>query len=688
MDGVTYDASIAHDYSNGGTSGWKYTPASGWDALYLYNYNGGTIYVPEDTYIYLAGDNVIAADDQHSAISGGDYITISDDYNTDGYGTLTATGGSGAPAVTCYNLSVNQRTTVTLTGGSGAPAASVSYQVTLDSAHATLTGGTGMPAIQTTSTRNSVLYFYKNDVRCFAGEDTSSGTELSGNDEYTNQHCVYTAPIYVTVTLDAAGGKVNGRSSWSYTVEKGATLPLREIIPTHSGGKFLYWVDENGYQQYGGTSFSKDSVLTAAWSLSPYENAIYFECWNGYTVDGQAEGYLELPTSGTVQFPTPVKDPNSTSTSRFYGWHLRDANDNYVMELPNCPFPVDLIQPGYFLSSSFSNNTQNRLHLVNPDGWLETDELFRRQQTSGNSITLERWYGRTNPDGYVLESWNTKPDGSGTRYAIESTYTFDSDPYTPDVLYAQWKEPFTYTTVKANEKLPGHTSQSRDYGRTENGNWISEFLFWCTVDGTKFYEPGSVCDLPAGTKLYGYFSNLNLTSAIRMEGNGATAPSPVQFTQNWHNNDDGNAFYAALKSVSFTRFGYVLTGWNTKADGSGIQYAVDHRFPVGTINSNDEWIIDKTLCAKLPDVLYAQWEKLPEAEIPVPLDMVQSKNSQIYLATYAENGRMCSLTPMEPGIETVILYELTGNAETYQFLCVSDDGTLKPIADPESGTLP
>ena len=44
-------------------------------------------------------------------------------------------------------------------------------------------------------------------------------------------------------------------------------------------------------------------------------------------------------------------------------------------------------------------------------------------------------------DGRVVESWNTKPDGSGTRYEIGTYAILIKD--SPRVLYAQWKSAFT-----------------------------------------------------------------------------------------------------------------------------------------------------------------------------------------------------------------------------------------------------
>ena len=50
---------------------------------------------------------------------------------------------------------------------------------------------------------------------------------------------------------------------------------------------------------------------------------------------------------------------------------------------------------------------------------------------------------------------------------------------------------------------------------------------------------------------------------------------------------------ATVLDNMFTRPGYVFTGWNTSADGTGTAY-----------NKDDELLMDKS------QVLYAQWEKI------------------------------------------------------------------------------
>ena len=68
------------------------------------------------------------------------------------------------------------------------------------------------------------------------------------------------------------------------------------------------------------------------------------------------------------------------------------------------------------------------------------------------------WFSRT---GYVFAGWNTKPDGSGTAYAPNSSVVL-TEPVT--TLYAQWK-PTTYTlSVYKVDAEKGYTLIGAEFG--------------------------------------------------------------------------------------------------------------------------------------------------------------------------------------------------------------------------------
>ena len=80
-----------------------------------------------------------------------------------------------------------------------------------------------------------------------------------------------------------------------------------------------------------------------------------------------------------------------------------------------------------------------------------------------------------------------------------------------------------------------------------------------------------------------------------------------------------------LLTNNYTRFGYVFTGWNTKADGSGFSYANEESVSIATTNDNDTVI------------LYAQWDIIDTYTITYndfSVGRDDAKGDTIYLDNY------------------------------------------------------
>ena len=134
----------------------------------------------------------------------------------------------------------------------------------------------------------------------------------------------------------------------------------------------------------------------------------------------------------------------------------------------------------------------------------------------------------------------------------------------------------------------------------------------------------------------------------------------------------------------------MIDSWNTKPDGSGTAYSLDTRFHYGyerqLPNGNWEFVIDEAAVALIPDKLYAQWEKLPSAELPIPLDMRQQNHAVIYAAIYDADGSFAGIQEVAADQATCALYD-TKRGMTYQFFCMADDGTAQPLTTLHRGTF-
>lgn len=135
--------------------------------------------------------------------------------------------------------------------------------------------------------------------------------------------------------------------------------------------------------------------------------------------------------------------------------------------------------------------------------------------------------------GFDFVNWNTRPNGSGTTYAVNDTYTAGSSL----TLYAQWTP--TVATVPATPSTPTVTVADDDVtitwtAPTDGGSAITGYLVetssdggatWTTAAGacaaaqTSTATSCSINDVPRGTDLQVRLSAIN---AI-----GTSAPSPV-----------------------------------------------------------------------------------------------------------------------------------------------------------------
>lgn len=129
------------------------------------------------------------------------------------------------------------------------------------------------------------------------------------------------------------------------------------------------------------------------------------------------------------------------------------------------------------------------------------------------------------------------------------------------------------------------------------GLWWSATAFDSYYQYYLYYRSGSLyTDFERNGKHFGFSvrcirSNPG-TLTINFNGNGSTGGSTAS-----QQIAAGNS--ASLNANGFTRNGYVFTGWNTAADGSGTSYADGADYTVTPATGN------------ISVTLYAQWEALP-----------------------------------------------------------------------------
>ncbi|MCQ2475929.1 MAG: InlB B-repeat-containing protein [Clostridia bacterium] len=184
--------------------------------------------------------------------------------------------------------------------------------------------------------------------------------------------------------------------------------------------------------------------------------------------------------------------------------------------------------------------------------------------------------GTSNPETVysTFDGWNTKADGSGTKYtdekSVKNLTTVDGATVK---LYAQWKMSGASCPVPSRK---GYLSSG----------WYSTDNF---ESGT---EVTASTPISKDITLYEKWTPITYYIVFNSnKGSGSSAPngSTATVTATYDKN-------AALTANGFTRAGYTFTGWNTKADGTGTAYA------------DKATVINLSYTLNEQVTLYAQWK--------------------------------------------------------------------------------
>lgn len=259
----------------------------------------------------------------------------------------------------------------------------------------------------------------------------------------------------------------------------------------------------------------------------------------------------------------------------------RDGSDYTVAKINgDCWMTQNLrLSGGRTLTSADSNVTRNWSF---PTGSL----------TSGNSYDEARFTisSDTSYGGY----YNYCAASAGT--VCSSSSAQDA---TQDICPKGWRLPtlnemggITSYTSAFSPVYSGNYGSGSLYNTGSSGYWWSATAYSSTRQYSLYYGSGSLYTVD-DSKYYGFsvrcIRSIPGTLTINFDGNGSTGGSTAS-----QQIAAGNT--ASLNANGFTRTGYVFTGWNTAADGSGTSYADGAEYAVTPATG------DATV------TLYAQWK--------------------------------------------------------------------------------
>lgn len=287
------------------------------------------------------------------------------------------------------------------------------------------------------------------------------------------------------------------------------------------------------------------------------------------------------PASYTVLTPAITLIPlMDTPGSRFLGWFDALEGGAQVMEIPQGSTGDRTLYARWqvveYTVTYYGNDASG------PPA--ENVPQFERVRGGESVLLSDQIPTRT---GYVFISWNTDPAGTGTDYPPGATI--------PHVLadtglYARWEaippalRVLTYEPNDADgppaENIPeqvkitqGDTAELSTVIPTRAGY---RFLNWNHVsDGSGIvYQPGETVG-PFHSDLTVYAQWQRAEHILTYHGNDQAGP-PAQWIPFPQPVPEGVVI--SLPGVIPTREGFRFTGWNTRADGSGIPYQPNGSF--------------------------------------------------------------------------------------------------------------
>lgn len=400
---------------------------------------------------------------------------------------------------------------------------------------------------------------------------------------------------------------------------------LSDNKPTRNGYIFNGWqVNGTGTIYQPGATFSQDGdsngatiTLKAKWT--PWKHTVHFD--KNVPTSSNSQTVSNIPSDVTKTFDQKLT-LNSTKPTRkgysFKEWNTKAdgsgtsyaAGGTYDQDHNGGTVTLYAIWTAWTHTVAYNKNVPSNA----PSNTTTVTNLPGNQtKTYEKNLTLST----TKPSrtGYNFVEWNTQADGKGTSYKSGSVYSYDRDSnggtVTLYAIWTPWKHTVTYNkNVPASSKsqtvnsLPGNQTKIYDQTLTLSNNTPTRtgytFKEWNTQadgKGTSYQKGASYTynrTSDGGTvTLYAIWTSWKHT--VHYDKNVSSASSSQTVSNMPSDQTKVYETNLVLSTSKPTRNGYIFTGWNTAANGSGTAYAAGGNYQYD--RSSDGGTV----------TLYAQW---------------------------------------------------------------------------------
>jgi uncharacterized protein (TIGR02145 family)/uncharacterized repeat protein (TIGR02543 family) len=307
---------------------------------------------------------------------------------------------------------------------------------------------------------------------------------------------------------------------------------------------------------------TRNITLYAQWKINQYD--VNFDTRGGSAVAKQTVQYCAFasspaaPTKADYTFTGWFKDSSGTKPWIFTQDTVQNDITIYAQWTTKATFAV----------TYDANGSTGGVLPSNPVNY----EPGARVTVLGNLGMLEK-------TGHTFEAWNTKKDGSATSYIGGTVFNMASENIT---LFAKWNA-IQYTVSFDSRGGSATSSQNINYGEkasapaapTKQGysftGWSKDSSgtqAWIFTRDTVFKNMALYANWTTKpTYIVKYNGNGNSTGAVPMEPANYESEAVVTVLDN---------------SGNLAKTGYAFAGWNTTANGSGIDRAAGATFAMGT----------------------------------------------------------------------------------------------------------
>ena len=375
-------------------------------------------------------------------------------------------------------------------------------------------------------------------------------------------------------------------SSGSWYKSSTITSSANCVAPTYScwicdanssGNREYKWGTSAPSTSCSSGSWYKSSTITSAANCVAPTTTTYTATFyaNGGTFSDGSTTWSKTIYSGATNYYSQMGIPTLTKSGcTADGWHDGSPTGTvyrqYFGTNGNQSFYANWNCSSSGGETGGGENPTPTTYTVKYDANGGTGAPSNQTKKQGESLTIST--AKPTKTGYTFTSWNTKKDGTGTKYDIGASYTTDSDV----TLYAQYKENTITYTVKydANGGTGSPSNQTKTKGKelvlsttvpTKEGY---KFVNWNTKkDGTgTSYNAGSKYTTEASVTLYAqYEKELNEEETkytITFYTNDGTTEKSTKVV---------NKGDKVVKPEDPTREGYTFDGWYDKKE-NGKEY--------------------------------------------------------------------------------------------------------------------